>query len=274
MRLNAATNSVVSFLDYGLSRAERRQQMVEITISKADDSIEMRSSEQGFFRKLQMPEGVSIVQVFFPQLPEQSADDANLKRNFLLYPSGTVPADGLAIDHRRNVQRVVRASTRSPESHAWRRRRRPMKRANSLVELLVATLMAIAVAGLMGAVSHFSAQRRAAHRSRPRRSAGPSKDRRAADRQRSRKGPVRRNVGPEATGGGTMGWRARLTPFEIPKGGGVGQPFVERVELEDLVAERGPAPLVSAGGLHRSLLTRADLAVAGDQTLGPLRSAQ
>ena len=71
LRLNAATNGVVSFLDYGLSRAERRQQMVEITISKADNSLEMRSSEPGFYRKLQMPEGVSIVQVL-PQLPEQS----------------------------------------------------------------------------------------------------------------------------------------------------------------------------------------------------------
>ncbi len=38
LRLNAATNGVVSFLDYGLSRAERRQQVVEIIISKADNS--------------------------------------------------------------------------------------------------------------------------------------------------------------------------------------------------------------------------------------------
>ena len=29
-----------------------------------------------------------------------------------------------------------------------------------------------------------------------------------------------------------MGWIARLTPFEIPKSRGEGQPFVERVELE------------------------------------------
>jgi prepilin-type N-terminal cleavage/methylation domain-containing protein len=107
LRLNAATNGVVSFLDYGLSRAERRQQTVQITISKADNSIEMRSSERGFYRKLQMPEGVSIVQVF-PQLPEQSPDDANLRRNFLLYPGGTVPPMGLQLINRRNVQRVVR----------------------------------------------------------------------------------------------------------------------------------------------------------------------
>ena len=70
LRLNAATNGVVSFLDYGLSRAERRQQMVDITISKVENSLEMRSSEPGFTRKLQLPDGISIMQVL-PQLPEQ-----------------------------------------------------------------------------------------------------------------------------------------------------------------------------------------------------------
>ena len=107
LRLNAATNGVVSFLDYGLSRAERRQQMVEITISKADNSIEMRSTEPGFYRKLQLPDGVSIVQVL-PALPEQLPDSADLKRDFLLYPGGTVPAFGVQLINRRNVQRIVR----------------------------------------------------------------------------------------------------------------------------------------------------------------------
>jgi type II secretory pathway pseudopilin PulG len=103
LRLNSATNGVVSFLDYGLSRAERRQQTVEITISKADNSLEMRSAEPGFFRKLQLPEGISIVQVL-PQLP----DDPGLKRSFLLYPGGTVPPLGLQLINRRSVQRLVR----------------------------------------------------------------------------------------------------------------------------------------------------------------------
>ncbi len=106
LRLNAATNGVVSFLDYGLSRAERRQQTVEITISKADNSLEMRSTEPGFYRKLRLPEGVSIVQVL-PALPEEDADPGR-KRDFLLYPGGTVPPIGLQLINRRNVQRVVR----------------------------------------------------------------------------------------------------------------------------------------------------------------------
>ncbi len=103
MRLKAATNSVVSFLDTGLSRAERRQQVVEITISKQDQSIEMQSSEPGFSRKLPMPEGVSIVQVL-PLLPE----DPDAPRSFFLYPGGTVPPFGVQLINRRNVQRIVR----------------------------------------------------------------------------------------------------------------------------------------------------------------------
>src|SRR5947209_17622518 len=59
LRLNAATNSIVGFFNSGLNRAERRQQVVEITISRPANALEMRSSEPGFFRKLEMPEGVS-----------------------------------------------------------------------------------------------------------------------------------------------------------------------------------------------------------------------
>ena len=106
LRLNAATSGIVSFLDYGLSRAERRQQTVEISIYKATNSLEMRSTERGFYRRLQLPEGVSIVQVL-PALPEEEADPSR-RRDFLLYPGGTVPPIGLELINRRNVQRVVR----------------------------------------------------------------------------------------------------------------------------------------------------------------------
>ena len=102
-RLRAATNGVVSFLDSGLSRAERRQQVIEITISKQDESIQMQSTEPGFTRTLRMPDGISIVQVL-PQLPE----GVDGPRTFFLYPGGTVPPLGVQLMNRRNVQRIVR----------------------------------------------------------------------------------------------------------------------------------------------------------------------
>jgi prepilin-type N-terminal cleavage/methylation domain-containing protein len=103
LRLNGATNGLVSFINAGLSRAERRQVVVEITISKSENSLEMRSSEPGFYRKLQLPEGISITQIL-PALPE----DPGVQRNFLLYPGGTVPPIGVQLINRRNVERIVR----------------------------------------------------------------------------------------------------------------------------------------------------------------------
>ena len=69
LRLNAAANSIVAFFNTGLSRSERRQQVVEITILKARNALEMHSSEPGFARTLELPEGVSITGVL-PQLPD------------------------------------------------------------------------------------------------------------------------------------------------------------------------------------------------------------
>jgi prepilin-type N-terminal cleavage/methylation domain-containing protein len=103
LRLNAATNGVVSFFNSGLNRAERRQQVVEITISKTENALSMRSTEQGFYRKLDMPEGIAITRI----LPESPADP-NAPRIFLLYPGGTVPRFGLQLMNRRNVERIVR----------------------------------------------------------------------------------------------------------------------------------------------------------------------
>jgi prepilin-type N-terminal cleavage/methylation domain-containing protein len=103
LRLNAATNSVVGFINTGLSRAERRQQVVEITILKTENTLSMRSTDPGFTRKLELPEGVSITHVL-PELPQ----NPDAPRSFYLYPGGTVPRFGVALVNRRNVERIVR----------------------------------------------------------------------------------------------------------------------------------------------------------------------
>jgi prepilin-type N-terminal cleavage/methylation domain-containing protein len=103
LRLNSATTSIVSFLNSGLDRASRRQQAVEITISKPDNALEMRSTEAQFYRRLAMPDGVSIERVL-PDLP----DDLDARRSFMLYPGGTPPRFGVQLINRRNVERIVR----------------------------------------------------------------------------------------------------------------------------------------------------------------------
>jgi len=103
LRLNSATNSVVAFFNSALNRAERRQQVMEVTISKTENVLWMRSTEPGFVRKLEMPDGVRIVDVL-PKLTEEN----DAPRSFLMYPGGSVPQFGVQLINRRRVERIVR----------------------------------------------------------------------------------------------------------------------------------------------------------------------
>jgi len=103
IRLASATDSVVSFFNAGLNRAERRQQLIEIAVSKTERSLTMRSSEPGFLRKLELPEGIAIVSI----LPE-SQDEKDGGRRFVLYPGGVVPRIGLELANRKGTRRIVR----------------------------------------------------------------------------------------------------------------------------------------------------------------------
>lgn len=104
IRLNSAINNVVTFVNTGLNFAERRQQVVEVTISKADNTLSLRSSDPSFVKKLNLPDGVTISSVL-PELPEGGE---NAPRSFLLYPGGTVPGFGVVLVNRRHMQRLVR----------------------------------------------------------------------------------------------------------------------------------------------------------------------
>jgi prepilin-type N-terminal cleavage/methylation domain-containing protein len=104
LRLNSAAESTVAFINGGVNRAERRQQMVEVIISKAENALFLRSAEPGFERRLDLPDGIKIEAV----LPEMPEEDAAGNRTFLLYPGGTVPAFGIALVNRKQAQRVVR----------------------------------------------------------------------------------------------------------------------------------------------------------------------
>lgn len=104
LRLNAAGESIVSFLNGGLNRAERHQVVVEVTISKAENTLALRSSEPGFDRRLQLPQGIKIESVL-PELPEE---DPDTPRSFLLYPGGTVPGFGVVLVNGKQAERVVR----------------------------------------------------------------------------------------------------------------------------------------------------------------------
>ncbi len=145
------------------------------------------------------------------------------------------------------------------------------QRGFTLLEVLVATVvMAIAVAGLMSAIS--SSLRNAARLTDHDRAAllGRQKMDELLVAAGLEKGvPFEGTWGPEVTGGMEMGWIARLTPFEIPRGErGPGTPFIERVELEIWWMNGAQRRSFRLEGYHRSVMTRADVAALGALGMG------
>jgi general secretion pathway protein I len=136
----------------------------------------------------------------------------------------------------------------------------------TLLEVLVATVvMAIAVGGLMSAIS--SSLRNAARLTDHDRAAllGRQKmDELLIARGLEKGVPFQGTWGPEVTGGMEMGWIARLTPFELPRGARPeGTPFIERVELEIWWMNGAQRRSFRLDGFRRSALTPADLAALG-----------
>ncbi len=103
LRLTSATSSVVGLFNEALIRAERRQQVVELTISRTERALWLRSSEPGFQKRVDLPTGVSILSI----LPEALQGEDGSRR-FLLFPGGAVPGLEIVMSNARNARRVVR----------------------------------------------------------------------------------------------------------------------------------------------------------------------
>ncbi len=103
IRLAGAADSLVSYLNGALNRAERRQQAVEIEISIKDNALWMRTAQPGFERRLGLPDGVRIEAVL-PPLPGGGED----VRTVIVMPGSTPPRVGIQIVNRRGMRRIVR----------------------------------------------------------------------------------------------------------------------------------------------------------------------
>jgi len=102
MRLSQASDSTAAFLNGALNRVERRQQVMEITVSIRENVMLLRSADGAFARKIEMPDGVRLDAV----LPRTPGDTGELRR-ILLFPGATAPRFGVQLVNRRGTRRIV-----------------------------------------------------------------------------------------------------------------------------------------------------------------------
>ena len=103
LRLRSAADSIVNGFNSALIRADRRQVAVEFRIEKVNNKILFASAEPGYFRQIDMPDGVTIERVL-PVIPNL---DESLPRQYLIHPGGTIPRIGVEIMNRRKSKRLV-----------------------------------------------------------------------------------------------------------------------------------------------------------------------
>lgn len=102
VRLRSATDSVASFLNTAVTRAERRQEPIELVISPKDNKLVAYSTDPGYKRELEMPDGVRIEAI----LPKVEQDE-NGPRRLILMPDATVPGIGVQLGNQHGSHRVV-----------------------------------------------------------------------------------------------------------------------------------------------------------------------
>lgn len=142
-----------------------------------------------------------------------------------------------------------------------------MRRAESgftLLEVLVASvLMAIAVAGVLSALS--TTTRNAARLTDYDRAAVLARrkmEELMVERKLPRNLPLSGQYDRTLTGGRNMGWRARVMVWEMPPGAGPGTPILDRLELEVWWDDGDRRRTFTLDGFRRGLLTAADVAAA------------
>ena len=106
LRINGATDEIAAFLNSALVRADRRQQPVEVLISRRERKLTTRGADAAPGRELQLPDGITIEKIY-PEIPMPITEDEPPRR-FLILPGGVIPRIGIELANRKNVHRIIR----------------------------------------------------------------------------------------------------------------------------------------------------------------------
>jgi general secretion pathway protein I len=142
------------------------------------------------------------------------------------------------------------------------------QRGFTLLEVLVATLiMGLAVVGLLSSIStSMRNAARLADYDRVVLLARAEMDALLLNRSLPELAILQGSFDPALAGGRESGWRARVTPFEMPPGRGVGTPVLERVELEVWWMAGDTRRTFTLDAFRRKQLRPDDLLVLGSQS--------
>ena len=137
------------------------------------------------------------------------------------------------------------------------------QRGFTLLEVLVATvIMAIAVTGLLSALStSLGSAARLTDYDRAALLGRQKMDELLIASKAQKLTPFEGTWGPEVAGDLRTGWRALITPFEMPPTAGPGTPYLERVELEIWWMNGQKRRTFSLEGFRRSVITPEDRAL-------------
>jgi len=102
-RLSSSSQSVASFINAGVTRAERSQQPVELVISIQENLLSLYTNDPGFTRELRLPDGITL-QAVLPEIP----DNPDPVRRIVLLPGATVPGIGIQLANRHGTRRIIR----------------------------------------------------------------------------------------------------------------------------------------------------------------------
>ena len=102
IRLRTTADNVANFLNAAIDHSNRRQQVVELWIAPKDNVLIARSPDQGFARRLTIPEPFHITAVGPPA--EVGPDEP---RRFLMVPGGTMPRVSIEISGDNGRKRTV-----------------------------------------------------------------------------------------------------------------------------------------------------------------------
>lgn len=93
IRLHNAADSVAAFLNSAMNRVDRRQDVIEVVIAPKQNQLALFSTEPGYTRTLELPQGVSV------------AGDA--ERRYMLMPGASFPRFAVELVNSRGSRRRI-----------------------------------------------------------------------------------------------------------------------------------------------------------------------